>query len=161
MLAAMLFLLTGCRTGSVFDGSRVSDASGFRMEYSILNREESAGLNLTEGDRLQVSLSHTEGTVDVTARNEQGLLVGVLFGLTDYAYWLYVTDLGVDRDYTRRGIGKRLIKAAHQLAGGEKDIAVYLIANESAVPFYEKCGMKRADDVMQYNHIEWTEFTVT
>ena len=66
MLAAMLFLLTGCRNGSVFDGSRVSDASGFRMEYSILNREESAGLNLTEGDRLQVSLSHTEGTVDVT-----------------------------------------------------------------------------------------------
>ena len=66
MLAAMLFLLTGCGTGSVFDGSRVSDTFGFRMEYSILNREESAGLNLTEGDRLQVSLSHTEGTVDVT-----------------------------------------------------------------------------------------------
>ena len=66
MLAAMIFLLTGCRTGSVFDGSRVSDASGFRMEYSILNREESADLNLTEGDRLRVSLSHTEGTVDVT-----------------------------------------------------------------------------------------------
>ena len=65
MLAAMLFLLTGCRTGSVFDGSRVSDASGFRMEYSILNREESAGLNLTEGDRLRVSLSHTEGSADV------------------------------------------------------------------------------------------------
>ena len=66
MLAAMLFLLTGCRTGSVFDGSRVSDAFGFRMEYSILNREESADLNLTEGDRLQVSLSHTEGSVDMT-----------------------------------------------------------------------------------------------
>ena len=66
MLAAMVFLLTGCGTGSVFDGSRAADASGFRMEYSILNREESADLNLTEGDRLQVSLSHTEGTVDVT-----------------------------------------------------------------------------------------------
>ena len=66
ILAAMVFLLTGCRTGSVIDGSRVSDAYGFRMEYSILHREESAGLNLTEGDRLQVSLSHTEGTVDVT-----------------------------------------------------------------------------------------------
>ena len=66
MLAAMLFLLIGCGTGSVFDGSRVSDTFGFRMEYSILNREESADLNLTEGDHLQVSLSHTEGTVDVT-----------------------------------------------------------------------------------------------
>ena len=65
MLAAILFLLTGCGTGSVFDGSRGSDASGFRMEYSILNREESADLNLTEGDRLRISLSHTEGTVDV------------------------------------------------------------------------------------------------
>ena len=66
ILAAMVFLLTGCRTGSVFDGSRVSDASGFRMEYSMLNREESADLTLREGDCLRVSLSHTEGTVDVT-----------------------------------------------------------------------------------------------
>ena len=65
MLAAMIILLTGCGTGSVFDGSRVSDASGFRMEYSILNREESADLNLTEGDRLRVSLSYTEGSADV------------------------------------------------------------------------------------------------
>ena len=39
-------------------------------------------------------------------------------------------------------------------------IAVYLIANENAVPFYEKLGMKRADDVMKYNHIDWTEWTV-
>ena len=70
MLAAMIFLLTGCGTGSVFDGSRVSDASGFRMEYSILNREESADLNLTEGDRLRISLSHTEGSVDVIVRLE-------------------------------------------------------------------------------------------
>ena len=66
ILAAMVFLLTGCRTDSVFDGSRVSDASGFRMEYSILNQEESADLTLREGDCLRVSLSHTEGTVDVT-----------------------------------------------------------------------------------------------
>ena len=70
MLAAMLFLLTGCGTGSVFDGSRGSDASGFRMEYSMLNQEESADLNLTEGDRLQVFLSHAEGTVDVTVGME-------------------------------------------------------------------------------------------
>ena len=52
------------------------------------------------------------------------------------------------------------MKKAHELAGGEKDIAVYLIANEDAVPFYEKLGMKLADDVMQYNKIEWTQFTV-
>ena len=99
-------------------------------------------------------------SVSLVARNEDGLAVGVLFGLTDFCYWLYVTDLGVDRAYERQGIATRLMKTAHALAGGEKDIAVYLIANENAVPFYEKLGMKFADDVMQYNHIEWTEWTV-
>ena len=99
-------------------------------------------------------------SISLAARNEEGLLVGALFGLTDFAYWLYVTDLGVDRDYERQGIGSRLMREAHEIAGGEKDIAVYLIANENAVPFYEKLGMKKSDDVMQYNHIEWTGFTV-
>ena len=99
-------------------------------------------------------------SISLAARNEAGLIIGVLFGLTDFCYWLYITDLGVDRDYERQGIATKLMKTAHDLAGGEKDIAVYLIANENAVPFYEKLGMKKADDVMQYNHIEWTEWTV-
>jgi GNAT superfamily N-acetyltransferase len=99
-------------------------------------------------------------SISLVARNEAGIAVGVLFGLTDFCYWLYVTDLGVDRNYERQGIASRLMKTAHKLAGGEKDIAVYLIANENAVPFYKKLGMKFSDDVMQYNHIEWTEWTV-
>lgn len=98
-------------------------------------------------------------SVSLVARDGERI-VGVLFGLTDFAYWLYVTDLGVDRAYTGQGIGRELMKRAHTIAGGEKDIAVYLIANDNAIPFYEKLGMKHADDVMQYNKIEWTEFTV-
>lgn len=99
-------------------------------------------------------------SISLAARNGDGLLVGVLFGLTDYCYWLYITDLGTARDYERRGIATKMIRIAHEIAGGEKDIAVYLIANEKAVPFYQKLGMRFADDVMQYNHIEWTEWTV-
>ncbi len=99
-------------------------------------------------------------TISLTARTESGRIVGVLFGLTDRAYWLYVTDLGVDREYQGRGIGRTLMRRAHEIAGGEKDIAVYLIANDDAVPFYEKIGMTRSDEVMEYNRIEWTPFTV-
>ncbi len=102
----------------------------------------------------------TTVSISLVARNEAGVIVGVLFGLTDFAYWLYVTDLGVNRAYTGRGIGSRLMKTAHEIAGGEKDIAVYLIANENAIPFYEKIGMKKSVDVMQYNKIDWTEFVV-
>ena len=68
--------------------------------------------------------------------------------------------MGVDRAYTGQGIGRRLMKIAHEIAGGEKDIAVYLIANENAVGFYEKLGMKKSTDVMQYNKIEWTGFVI-
>ena len=99
-------------------------------------------------------------SISLIERNESGTVVGVLFGLTDFAYWLYVTDLGVDRAYTRQGVGRLLMKTAHEIAGGEKNIAVYLIANENAVGFYEKLGMKKSDDVMQYNKIEWTDFVV-
>lgn len=99
-------------------------------------------------------------SISLVARSESGTIVGVLFGLTDFAYWLYVTDLGVDRAYEGQGIGRRLMKTAHELAGGEKDIAMYLIANENAIPFYEKLGMTKSGDVMEYNKIEWTSFVV-
>jgi ribosomal protein S18 acetylase RimI-like enzyme len=98
--------------------------------------------------------------ISLSARTEDGLLVGVLLGLTDFSYWLYVTDLGVDRDYVKQGIGRRLMKQALEISGGEKDIAVYVIANENAVGFYEKIGMRKADEVMKYDHVEWTDFTV-
>lgn len=99
-------------------------------------------------------------SVSLAARNEENLLLGALLGVTDFAYWLFVTDLGVDRSYERQGIGRSLMKAALELAGGEKDVAVYLVANEKAIPFYEKLGMEKADDVMAYNHVDWTAFTV-
>ncbi len=113
-------------------------------------------------ERFESRIAKLVNTVSISlvARNEIGTVIGVLFGLTDFAYWLYVTDLGVDRAYTGQGIGRQLMKTAHEIAGGEKDIAVYLIANENAIGFYEKLGMKKSADVMQYNKIEWTEFVV-
>jgi len=144
-------------------------ASGVIIREERINAEEYTGfLKRTDlgsqypRERFEERIEKLVNSVSISlaARNAEGLLVGVLFGLTDYAYWLYVTDLGVDRNYERQGIGRRLMKKALELAGGEKDIAVYLIANEKAVPFYEKCGMEKADDVMRYNHVEWTNFTV-
>ncbi|MCQ2445509.1 MAG: GNAT family N-acetyltransferase [Clostridia bacterium] len=98
-------------------------------------------------------------SISLTAR-EGERLVGVLFGLTDFSYWLFVTDLGVDREFTHRGIGKALLQRAHEIAGGEKDVAVYLVANDKAIPFYEKCGFEKAGDVMTLNKIDWTPFRV-
>ncbi len=65
MLLVMCFLLTGCEGKSTFEGSMISNETELRMEYRILDKEESAELKLTEGDQIQVTISHTEGNVDV------------------------------------------------------------------------------------------------
>ena len=130
-------------------------------EYIAFLKRTDLGLQYPR-ERFEERIKKLVRTVSISliARDETGMIVGVLFGLTDYAYWLFITDLGVDRDHEGQGIGTELMKKAHELAGGEKDIAVYLIADEEAVPFYEKLGMKKAEDVMAYDHIEWTSFKV-
>lgn len=98
--------------------------------------------------------------ISVVARNDHGEIVGVCFGITDFAYWLFITDLGVIRSCTGQGIGSQLIKKAHEIAGGESEIVMYTCANEGAIPFYEKIGMTKANDIMEYNRMPWTDFTV-
>jgi len=98
--------------------------------------------------------------ISLVARDNNGTVIGVVFGITDFAYWLFVTDLGVSRDWEKQGVGTALLKQAHEVAGGEKDIAMYLVANSNAIPFYEKFGMHKTDEVMEYSHIDWTPFTV-
>ena len=51
----------------------------------------------------------------------------------EYTNFLKRTDFGADRDYEGQGIGRLLMKTAHDKASGEKDIAIYLIANENAM----------------------------
>ena len=99
-------------------------------------------------------------SISLVARNAEGAIIGVAFGITDFAYWLFLTDLGVTRDWVGKGVGTALVKKMHQLAGGEENIILYTCANENAVPFYEKLGMTRPGDMMVYDHIEWTPFTV-
>lgn len=98
--------------------------------------------------------------ISLVARNEAREVVGMCFGLTDFAYWLFLTDLGVDRRYEGKGIGRRLVQAAHALAGGEREIVLLTNANDDAIPFYEKLGMKLSTDVYARWDIDWTSFEV-
>lgn len=101
-----------------------------------------------------------KASISLVARDNKQQIIGVCFGITDFAYWLFMTDLGVVREHTGKGIGKALVKKLHELAGGEDNIIMYTCANENAIPFYEKIGMEKADDVMVLNRINWTDFTV-
>ena len=99
-------------------------------------------------------------SISLVARNDKKDIVGVCFGITDFAYWLFVTDLGVVRTCTGQGIGKALVEKLQEVAGGKENIIMYTCVNENAVGFYEKLGMKVPNDVMVLNQVAWTDFVV-
>ena len=101
-----------------------------------------------------------KASISLTARDDAGDLIGVGFGITDFAYWLFITDLGVVREWTGKGVGRALVQEMHKLAGGEDNIIMYTCANENATGFYEKLGMVKPGDIYMYNKVEWTDFTV-
>jgi GNAT superfamily N-acetyltransferase len=94
------------------------------------------------------------------ARNEHDSIIGVCFGLTDYAYWLMLTDIRIDRDYVKNGIGKAMIAIAREQAGGKDNIIVFIYANDDAVEFYKKCGLTQSSNMMELTDVEWTPFVV-
>lgn len=98
--------------------------------------------------------------ISLIARNKNAQIVGVCFGLTDFAYWLMVTDLGTDRNYAKQGLGKTMMDVAHELAGGEKKIIVFAYANDNAIPFYQKIGMEKTESMMIKDKTEDTFFVV-
>lgn len=109
----------------------------------------------------RISTLVSRASISLVARDEHQRIIGVCFGITDFAYWLFITDLGVIRECTGMGIGTTLVRKLHELAGGEENIIMYTCYNQNALGFYEKLGMAKPDDVMVLNRISWTDFTVT
>ena len=108
----------------------------------------------------RISTLVKRASISLVARSDAGEIVGVCFGITDFAYWLFITDLGVVRECAGLGIGTALVKKLHEVAGGEENIIMYTCFNENAYGFYEKLGMHKPDDIVVLNKIEWTNFTV-
>ena len=108
----------------------------------------------------RIAMLVEKASISLVARNPQNQIIGVCFGITDFAYWLFITDLGVARECVGQGVGTALVKKLHQLAGGEDNIIMYTCFNKNALGFYEKLGMSKPDDVVVLNRIQWTDFTV-
>ena len=78
----------------------------------------------------------------ITARVE-GQLVGVSRALTDYSYCTYLSDLAVDQNFQRRGIGRELIRRTHEAAGW--NTTLILLAAPKAQSYYPHVGMSRRE----------------
>ena len=74
---------------------------------------------------------------------------------------LEIKNIATVPEYQRNGYGKALIDfLVNEYAGRYSVLQVGTGDSPLTIPFYEKLDMKKADDVMQYNHVDWTEFCV-
>ncbi|KAF1043815.1 MAG: hypothetical protein GAK35_02042 [Herbaspirillum frisingense] len=66
------------------------------------------------------------------------LLVGVARSVTDFVYACYMSELAVDENYQRRGIGKELIRHARSRLGPR--CRLRLLAAPDAADYYAHIG---------------------
>ncbi len=90
-----------------------------------------------EPERLERMLRNAD--VIVTAR-DGAQLVGVSRAITDFAFCCYLSDLAVDLDYQRQGIGQRLVAETRAAAGDSASL--FLFAAPGAEGYYPMIGMK-------------------
>jgi predicted N-acetyltransferase YhbS len=88
-----------------------------------------------ELERIEAMLQNAN--LIITARVD-GKLVGVSRALTDFAFCTYLSDLAVDEDYQKQGIGAKLIYETKKHSIKAKLI---LLAAPKAVNYYPKTGM--------------------
>ena len=93
MLSSLVFL-TGCNTKCKFDGLKVVDENGFRMDYSMLDKTEEAVLSLAKGDELEVDISQKKGTVSVVVCRDNGEPVYKGTALSEAHFTLIIPKLG-------------------------------------------------------------------
>ncbi|TWT52171.1 Acetyltransferase (GNAT) family protein [Thalassoglobus neptunius] len=96
---------------------------------------------LSDPNRLQGMLENAD--ILVSARTQNQRLVGIARSITDYSFCTYLSDLAVDAEYQKQGIGKELIRQT-RLASG-LDVRLILLSAPQAVDYYPHIGFEKHD----------------
>ncbi len=72
---------------------------------------------------------------------DKGKLVGVARSVTDFHYCCYLSDLAVDDEYQKTGIGKQLIKLTKQNLGPK--CTLILLSAPDATEYYPHVGFQK------------------
>ncbi len=67
-------------------------------------------------------------------------LIGIARSVTDFSYCCYLSDLAVDIEYQKCGIGKRLIAETQKRLGPR--CAIILLSAPAAVEYYPRIGLQ-------------------
>ncbi|NRA28482.1 MAG: GNAT family N-acetyltransferase [Opitutales bacterium] len=89
-------------------------------------------------EQLQGMIEHADLMVSCWSDN---LLVGIARSVTDFHYCCYLSDLAVDQEFQKRGIGKKLIDETRQRL--ETSCKIMLLSAPGAVEYYPHIGFEK------------------
>ena len=102
-------------------------------------------------DHERIELMLRNADVIVTAR-ASAVLVGVSRALTDFSFCTYLSDLAVDVEFQKLGIGRELIARTHAAAG--RVTRLVLLAAPMARSYYPHIGMLPHDSCWMLEPVE-------
>jgi GNAT superfamily N-acetyltransferase len=98
-----------------------------------------SGIRRPTGDLPRLGRMLTHASLLVTAWDGDRL-IGVARSLTDFSYCCYLSDLAVDREYQKAGVGGRLVELTRDAIGD--DCMLLLLSAPEAMGYYPKLGME-------------------
>jgi ribosomal protein S18 acetylase RimI-like enzyme len=69
-------------------------------------------------------------------------LVGIARALTDFSFCCYLSDIAVDKEYQKQGIGQELVNKVQEQIGEESNIV--LLAAPESIEYYPKLGFDKS-----------------
>ncbi|MBD8068163.1 GNAT family N-acetyltransferase [Bacillus sp. PS06] len=91
--------------------------------------------------RLQKMIDNADLTITAWVEDK---LVGIARSVTDWSYCCYLSDLAVDKEYQKGGIGKALIQLTQEKIGDE--VALLLLASPIAMDYYPHIGFDKVEN---------------
>ena len=82
-------------------------------------------------------VKHADVTITAWDGNK---LVGVARSISDFAYCTYLSDIAVNKQYQKLGIGRQMIEKTREVAG--KDVNLFLFSAPQAIEYYPKVGFE-------------------
>lgn len=107
--------------------SQVFESSGIKRPYQDL-------------ERLQKMIENADMLISAWDGYQ---LVGIARAVTDFVYCCYLSDLAVNQDYQRLGIGKQLVERLKETLGPE--VSLVLLSAPTAVEYYPRIGFTQTD----------------
>ncbi|GAF64469.1 putative acetyltransferase [Bacillus sp. TS-2] len=104
---------------------------------------KSSGIKRPYNDLARLQKMLDQADLLITAW-DQDKPIGVARALTDFSYCCYLSDLAVNDQYQKHGIGKQLISLVQEEIGQE--VALLLLSAPKAMDYYPKIGFQTVEN---------------